>query len=240
MLIFALALIASFIPYGALVLWLFSRRKNDETYRAICRKSLWAGVKCTLAVLLASFIFNVVLALTGLKEGNPLLYAFLYAFLVLAFSEELMKSLAFERTMKKNGISPTWVESVVFCSLAGIGFGAFESLVYAVGASVPVVLVRGISMPHVGLAFIIGYFYGKAMENGQPKRRWIGILPSLLLHGLYDFSLKDEFLALNDNLVFIPFALVAVDIILVFVLIRFVRKRMKTETVYAKETGPEL
>ena len=38
------------------------------------------------------------------------------------------------------------------------------------------------------------------------------------MHGLYDFSLSTEFLEINENLVFVPFILVAIDVILVFML----------------------
>lgn len=42
---------------------------------------------------------------------------------------------------------------------------------------------------------------------------------------MYDFSLSEEFQALNDNLAIIPLALAVLEVVLVFLLIRFVRKR---------------
>ena len=50
------------------------------------------------------------------------------------------------------------------------------------------------------------------------------------MHGLYDFSLSEEFVAVNDNLVIIPFVLAIMDIVLVILLIRFVKKRKTQET----------
>ena len=49
------------------------------------------------------------------------------------------------------------------------------------------------------------------------------------IHGLYDFSLSEEFAAINDNLVFVALLLAILDIILVIVLIRFVRKVRRQE-----------
>ena len=62
------------------------------------------------------------------------------------------------------------------------------------------------------------------MKNGNPATKWTGFVLAWLMHGLYDFSLSDEFQALNDNLAIIPLALVVLEIVLVILLIRFVRK----------------
>ena len=45
-----------------------------------------------------------------------------------------------------------------------------------------------------------------------------------LLHGLYDFSLADEFQAINDNLVFIPFISVIIELIILIRGILLIRK----------------
>ena len=52
----------------------------------------------------------------------------------------------------------------------------------------------------------------------------MGILFAWLIHGLYDFSLSEEFIAINDNLVIIALLLAVLDIVLVFLLIGFARK----------------
>ena len=49
------------------------------------------------------------------------------------------------------------------------------------------------------------------------------------MHGMYDFSLSETFTAINDNLVIIPLALAALDIVLVILLIRFVIKGKNQE-----------
>ena len=48
------------------------------------------------------------------------------------------------------------------------------------------------------------------------------LLP-FLLHGAYDFSLSDEFQAINDNFVFIPFILVGITLFVLFRMIRMIR-----------------
>ena len=50
-----------------------------------------------------------------------------------------------------------------------------------------------------------------------------------LRNGLYDFSLSDEFLAINENIVIVPFLLAFADIVLAVILIVFTRKARKRE-----------
>ena len=73
------------------------------------------------------------------------------------------------------------------------------------------------------------YFYGKGCKTGNPMQKWIGFALAWFMHGLYDFSLSEEFIAINDNLVFIPLLLALFDIVLVILLIRFVRRARKDQ-----------
>ena len=80
------------------------------------------------------------------------------------------------------------------------------------------------------MGFIVGYFYGKAIKYEKPIYKWTGFLISWLIHGLYDFSLSEEFVALNDNLVIVPVLLALLDIVLVIRLIVFVKKAKRNTT----------
>ena len=224
MIILILALVVSLIPVLLLYWWLRNRVKDEDAYKTACSSALKNGVLCIFPVVLLSAIFNVIIRLTGIRDVHPLLYQGLYKFIVLALAEEIVKYLMFRRTLKKTGYQASWLDVAVLLTIIGIGFDLIESIVYAVGESVPVILVRGICIPHAGYGFLVGYFYGKGVKNGNPATKWTGFVLAWLMHGLYDFSLSDEFQALNDNLAIIPLALVFVEIVLVILLIRFVRK----------------
>ncbi len=227
--LFVIACIASFIPYTALFLWLRSRRREDPSYKKLCGRALGFGVLSVLPVTLFSGISYVIVRLTGLHNANPLLYQAVYTVIVLALMEEFAKYLLFRRVVKKTPYPYSWLDMTVLMTIVGIGFGAIEAVVYSIGASVPVVLVRGICLPHAGYGFIVGYFCGKAEQNGKPIYKWIGFLISWLLHGIYDFSLSEEFLAINDNLAIVAVFLALADIFLVIKLIVFVNKAKKNE-----------
>ena len=233
MLVFLLACIASFVPSVGLFLWLRNAHGREEAFRKLTEKALVRGLIIVFPVILLSAIFHIILRLTGLEESNPLLAEGLHAFIVLALAEEIAKFTGCTRLLKENDYPYSWMDVTILMAIVATGFALIESVVYSFGASVPVVLVRGLTLPHVGYGFVVGYFYGKALKSGQPFHTWIGFGFSWFIHGLYDFSLSEQFLALNDNLVVIPFAIVAVDIALVVMLIRFVLKAKKDQTYQA-------
>lgn len=227
MLVFILACVASFVPSAALFLWLRNRLKEDAAYKKLCNRALWQGVKCILPITLLSGGSYIILRLTGLHNINTLLYQALYNIIVLALMEEVAKYYGFRRLLKKTDYAYSQTDTAVLMTIVGLGFGMLESAFYAIGASVPVVLVRGICVPHAGYGFLTGYFYGKGVKSGKPAVKWAGFLLSWLIHGLYDFSLSKEFVAINDNLTFVALLLAVLDIVLVLLLIVFVRKAKK-------------
>lgn len=224
MLLFILACVVSFIPTLALFFWLRNCRKADIAYRKLCVDALVKGMLSVFLIVLLSGASYFLIRLTRLQNVNPLLYEMIYNFIVLALVEEAVKGLAFQRALKKTDYACSWQDVVVLMTIVHIGFELIESLIYTIGTSIPIVLVRGICIPHAGYGFIVGYFCGKGMKEGKAYKKWIGFVLSWLIHGLYDFSLSEAFIAINDNLVFVAIALALLDILLVINLIVFVRR----------------
>lgn len=89
-------------------------------------------------------------------------------------------------------------------------------------------LIRGFTMGHVSYAFIMGWFYGKKLYTGKKIFGIIAFLLPFMLHGIYDFSLSQELIAINDNLTAIAFTMVALDIVVLVLMFRFfIRSRRK-------------
>ena len=224
-----LAVIAGFIPCLALFFWLRNALKKEETYQKLCTNALIKGMLCTLWIFLASGVPSTLLRLTGLHNSNRLLFLAIHEMIVIALAEELVKYFTARKLLKKTDYPCSWLDVTVVMTIAAIGFSIPESLLYTIGASVPIVLVRGICVPHAGYGFIEGFFYGKALKTGKGFYKVLGIFLAWLLHALYDFCLSQEVLALNDNIAFIPVTLALVDIVLVIVLIVFAVKAKKRE-----------
>ena len=229
MALLVLAVIAGFIPCLGLFFWLRNGLKKDEDYRKLCMNALIRGMLCTLWIFLASGVPSILLRLTKLQDTNHLLYLAIYEMIVIALAEELVKYFTARRLLNKIDYPYSWLDVTVVMTIVAIGFSIPESLLYAIGASVPIVLVRGICLPHAGYGFIQGYFYGKALKTGKGFYKGLGIFVAWLIHALYDFCLSQEVLALNDNIAFIPVTLALVDIVLVIVLIVFAVKAKKRE-----------
>lgn len=229
MLVLLIALIVSLLPFTFIYLRLRNHVREDDAYKKLCDKTLVQGMLCVFTVLLFSGVSYLLLRLTGLHKINALLYEALYTFIVLALMEEIAKYLAFRRVLKKMDRPCSWLDAVVLMSIVGIGFGFLESIVYSLGASVPVILVRGICVPHAGYGFLVGYFYGKDLKNGTGFYKWIGLTLAWFMHGLYDFSLSEEFIAINENLVIVALLMALVEIVLVIMLLVFVRREKKRE-----------
>ena len=222
---FIIACIVSLVPSIALYLWLKKYIADNETDRkTISRRALLRGAGVVLPVILGSGASYFLLRATHLKDTAPLAYQALYAFIVLAFMEELFKYLAFRKVLKMSDYPFSWLDVTALMTVVALGFGILESVLYMFGASIPVVLVRGICVPHAGYGYIMGYFYGKAARTGKSGYRWFGFALAWLIHGLYDFSLSEEFTALNENLILVSLLLALLDMALVVMLIVFVKK----------------
>ncbi len=145
--------------------------------------------------------------------------------ILLAFSEELMKFLVMKKAVK--GEEHSWFEYAVFMAITAMEFGLAEAIPYAFeGGAIPM-FVRGFTLMHTGYGFVIGYFYGKSKKTGNKIHFIIGFLIAWILHGVYDFSLSEEFLGISDDLAIVAFGLVAISLVFIVLLIRFVRKRRK-------------
>ena len=221
------AFIVSLIPAFFLYRWLKRQKDMPDGYADRCKRSLIGGMVCSLPVIGMSLVLHVIGNLLHFKDGNPVLYQAYYTFFVLAFSEELMKFLALKRVIK--GRSCSWLEVTVYMVLVGLGFEVLEAVPYAIGSGAGHMLVRGATMMHVGFGFVTGYFYGKSRHLGNKAIAVGGFVLAWLMHGLYDFTLAEEVLALSDWIAAIPVTLAAVCVVLLFLIIRFVKKSRNKE-----------
>lgn len=224
--ILVLAFIVSLLPAAALVIWFFRYAKTDAE-KQVYKKALIAGLICVFPVLLTSMIFNILIALTGLKASHPIVYLALYKMGVLALAEELVKFYVFRRGLVKNPFPHSRLSIMICMILVGLGFEVIESIPYAIGAGVPVMLIRGITAMHIVFAFVMGFFYTKGLVTGKKINYVLCFVIPWLWHALYDFTLSDELMAINDNIAVVPVALALLSLILFIYMVFFLRKAMK-------------
>ena len=219
-----ISLIVSLGPSILLYKWM-KKKNNNEKYQEICKESFKKGVFAVLPIIGTSFVLAIIGVIFKLIGINKLLYEVYYTFIVLAFSEELVKFLMFKNVIKNNKYKYNWYNIIIFMTIVGLGFGCIENVTYSFDAGIMVMLLKGISIGHAGYGFMMGWLYGKMLNT---KKKIYGILSFIvpwLFHGLYDFSLSEEFIKINDNLVFVAFILELICIIFVFIIIQFVKKK---------------
>ena len=118
-----IAIIVSFIPFFGVCLWLRNSVAKEDAHRKLCDRTIIQGFLTMLPVLLMSLIFNILIALTGVKTANPLLYQAVYTFIVLALSEEIAKFWMTRRFMKKQDGPYSWLDVTILFTIVATGFG---------------------------------------------------------------------------------------------------------------------
>ena len=138
--------------------------------------------------------------------------------------------------IRKNRETVSRLDCMAFCAIVGIGFQVIETVVYLIESNVIQILVRGFTMGHPAYGMLMGCIIGKSLYEGKKSYRFKAIAVPLLLHGMYDFSLAGEFQAINDNLVFVPFILIFIELFILIRSLRLIKRERKGET-YTKPLG---
>ena len=224
MLLMMLSLIVSYAPITILYIYLRNLRKQDEGYRSDCKSLLIKGILCCLGVTALDLILTIILNLIGIKDAHPLIKVLIKAFVIAAFAEELVKYLTVNKVIKKNTGNISWFDCIAFSTIVGIGFQIIETIVYLVESNVGQIIVRGLLMGHPTYGMLMGYFIGKSLYTKNDSFRILALLWPMLLHGLYDFSLADELMKVNDNFVFLPFIILGIGFIIFIRIILLIRK----------------
>lgn len=140
---------------------------------------------------------------TGMLSGfrmqlSSLSYAAMEAFLIVALAEEGCK-LFFLKKLTWNSKEFNYrFDGIVFSVFVGLGFAAFENILYVFNYGPGVLASRGLlAIPgHMTFAIFMGIFYSQAKinshygyEQGRRKNMRLALLVPMLLHGFYDFCL---------------------------------------------------
>jgi len=106
------------------------------------------------------------------------------------------------------------MDGLIYAVTAGLGFAAFENLLYTTSFGLGTGLVRAVvtCLAHASFSGIVGYNMGLAKMNPERERAFIirGLFLASLLHGIYDFLFLSRILPLAGTvpiLIFITWQL---------------------------------
>lgn len=209
----------SIIPTVLIYLWL--KKKVLKEDKAAGKKALLYGFKAVFPIILMSMILAILEKLIFREES--VLRAFYHSFFVLALSEELAKGYMLYKLYRQLQTYCPGPDIIVYMVNISIGFSLLESALYALTTNAAQIMVRGLTFPHLGYGFIMGYFAEKGITD---NRRYFvaAFLIPWILHGSYDFCLAP---VLGDDNVFVALmalALAVLSIALTVAMILYVKK----------------
>jgi len=127
----------------------------------------------------------------GLGDTLSIASTLFFAFIIIAFTEEIIKYLAMRYYVMPKPYFDEKMDGIVFCSMLAMGFATLENALYAADLGLETVLVRIFtSVPaHAVFGIIMGYFISRAKFEQANKQRHLILAFAIpfLLHGLFDF-----------------------------------------------------
>ena len=144
----------------------------------------------------------------------------LVAFVLVALTEELVKWLSLLVPFNSHHFNEPF-DGIIYAVMIGMGFATLENIIYADRFGLGTTLFRAFTAvpAHASFAVIMGYFVGLAKINPDQKiQLWFkGLGSAVLLHGIYDFFILQEY---YDGLMILATLTLAVGIYISILLIR--------------------
>lgn len=183
-------------PIGFIFTYVYLRDEYEREPLKFLIITFLLGVLTAAPVI---YIGDVLREYTGTSSHSAsLLDLFVYAFFVVATTEEGMKYLVlrFYNYPHKEFDEP--YDGIMYGVAVSLGFAAIENVFYIFGPSADawsVALVRMFTAvpAHATFGIIMGYFVGRAKFLGPDRHpfteRMKGLALAIFLHGIYDFFL---------------------------------------------------
>lgn len=205
--------LAAIAPALILLWYVYHKDTEPEPTRLIFKGFCFGGLSALLSTLISGPLLNM-----GFYTTDPSTWAeaVKVAFFGAAVPEETAKLLMLWLLLRNCPEFDERYDGIVYATTIGLGFAAFENIIYVISAGaswVDVAFTRALfAVPgHFAFAVTMGYYYsqyhfrGKEHEGAQIKM----LLYPILLHGAYDtlcfFSELNEALSLFITLILIAF-----------------------------------
>ena len=192
-----------FFCITASVTWLtqFSRMDKFPEPVKVIIKIFFFGMLVTIPVFLAELALSKVV--NGL-DLSPLLFAFSYWFIVIAFVEETFKYLVMRYKVLKSTVFDEPSDSMIYMIVVALGFAGPENILYMLPigsrifsfnellistATVSFIRFLGANLLHALCSGLVGFFMAISICGKKRGLTLLGLVIAILLHGLYNFSI---------------------------------------------------
>ncbi len=133
----------------------------------------------------------------GYDEFQGLGNLFIFSYIIIALSEELVKYLVLVFYAYPKKIFSEPLDGILYSVMIGMGFATLENLLYADRFGMQTVMVRAFTAvpAHAVFAIIMGYFVGLAKYNAKNRAYLLamGLIVPVLIHGTYDLFILQQY-----------------------------------------------
>ncbi|WP_353481106.1 PrsW family glutamic-type intramembrane protease [Haliscomenobacter sp.] len=153
------------------------------------------GMVITFPVMRVQEVFYV----WGIDDPGNIFWLCFTSFLVVSFTEELFKFLALVLFPYLRPFFNEPLDGIIYAVMISMGFATLENILYALEFGISTTALRGLTAvpAHAVFATMMGYFVGKSKFKTDHKTRirflLMGLSIAVLVHGLYDFFIIQEF-----------------------------------------------
>lgn len=189
-----LLILIAILPVILIGIFIYKKDQKKESSKLIFRLFISGIISCfpaiILEILLGSFLPET--------EYMNIFQIFLYAFFVIALSEELCKWFFVYKVSYHHNEFDSLYDMVVYASFVALGFACFENILYVLSNGIVTGIFRAVSaVPgHVCDGIFMGSYLSLAKINEikgnskfSKKYKLYSILVPMITHGIYDFCL---------------------------------------------------
>jgi len=180
------------IPAVYLLRYFYKQDNLKKEPKGLIFKVFLLGVAATVPVIIIEIILT---QFNNLLITNTVGYFAFKAFIVAAFSEELLKLTVVYYFVYNKVAFDEIMDGIVYAVTASLGFACLENVLYVINGGISTAIVRAFTaVPlHAVAAGVMGYYIGcaKFAESKNLKIIYFlrGLLYAIFIHGLYDFVL---------------------------------------------------
>lgn len=176
-------------PSIYLAILIYGYDKYDREPKRILLVAFLLGCLSTIPAVLMG-LFWIIL---GFDASDNLIDTAFFAFVVIAFSEEISKFIMLRLHAYRLPEFNEPFDGIVYAVFVALGFATTENILYVMESGLGTGIARMFTAvpAHYAFGCIMGYYVGKAKfkKRGRVFLMIVGIFFAVLLHGAYDFFL---------------------------------------------------
>lgn len=223
-------LAVSILPVIVLMIYIYRQDKYEKEPLGLLALTFFGGMIAIPMTLIMVGITNAVYYSDSVFHS---------AFIEAGFPEELSKFVILFLIIWWNKNFNEHMDGIVYATFVSLGFACVENILYVLGGGIGTGIMRAvISVPgHFLFGVLMGYFLSLAKFNRSKRELYIflGLLFSILAHGIYDWLLM-----LSDRVgdlfgIFLYINFIVGDVFLWRLGIKLIRKHQENSLAQAQE-----